>query len=891
MESTPRRHPGDTSRGLSKANIMYERIGLLLLGGLLLSPLVFKIQLAPGLVIHPVVILLLLSWCWIAVVMVAPLRKSFRGLYVVEWQAWNIPMFLIGLLVGGLAFSLIINSLRVGSFQLGGWLLLAKWVLYLAPLPLAALLAIRTGLTVVRVVSWLVPLTACATLLYSLYRLRHGIGLDLPQHYVGSSPEFQALGMLGEVWTQEGLQVRTDTVSQGAYGMYLVLILMFSLLMGIFRGWEGIVPARYAVGQCLILAPLAIGGILFTGSRASFLLMAGCMTILIGIVLANPRDVVASSARRWFLLGLGAIVCVLVAGHALWKPFIPTLDRMSETVQAAHKMTGQYAVSPEDQQVETRVVLRNVQTRLWLWGKVMYYLQTHPLAILIGVGYDRQVFVEQVLGLPYRNSNFQFQTAHSLLLDILVKGGVVPFVALVSLYAWLLWEAVLGMTIPRVFKQDFARIGLAWALLCFWPPFFGANLSGEEMFTDNLLLHWSLFAGLLLGLCAVALQQWLPGQIAHVTATAGLGGGPSYITALTKYQLSMGTKVRIFCSDEKPYVDIWRRMGIDVSALPMRRPNISSMWLLLKELLRAPAPLHAHGRGAAFFAVCVKILVRIPVIYQPHGPHYAFNRGYRFVSGWFFEAFCRLLFDAIIYVSVGERAMAQRQKLPVGRSRVIVSGLVQEAGIASADRAERDVLRAALYIPEQRFVIGWIGRFQYPKGIDLLFDSVLEVSARLPEAMWIVIGEGSAQEMRAYRERSAKLGIQEKVVFLGARSDAFTLIRAFDLYISTSRWEGLPLVLIEVMEQGVPIVASDVVGNRDVLEGWGVLYPSNDVRAAADAQVRLAIDAPLRQWLAVAGREVRLKRFSLSRMLTEMDRAYVEILGEEIAGKGRGASQ
>ena len=133
---------------------------------------------------------------------------------------------------------------------------------------------------------------------------------------------------------------------------------------------------------------------------------------------------------------------------------------MSETVQTAHKMTGQYAVSPVDRQVETRVVLRNVQTRLWLWGQVLHYLQTHPLAILIGVGYDRQVFVERVLGLPYTNATFQFQTAHSLLLDILVKGGLVPFIALILLYAWLLWEAVLGMMIPRVAKQDPARIGL-----------------------------------------------------------------------------------------------------------------------------------------------------------------------------------------------------------------------------------------------------------------------------------------------------------------------------------------------------------------------------------------------------------------------------------------------
>ncbi len=858
---------------------MYDRIGLMLIGGLLLSPIVFKIQLAPGLVIHPVVLLLLLSWCWISVVMVAPLRKSLCGQYVAEWQSWNIPLFLIALLVGGLAFSLTINNLRVGSFQSNGWLLMAKWSLYLAPLPLAALLAIRNGLTVVRVVSWLVPFAACVTLLYSFYRLRHGIGLELPNYYVGSSPEYQALGMLGEVWTKDGLDIRTDTVSQGAYGMYLALVLIFSLVMGLFRGWEGIVPVRYAVGQCIVIVPLAIIGILFTGSRASFLLAAGCLAILTGTVLANPRHMVKPRVQRWFVFGLAVIVCMLVAGNAFLKPFLPTLDRLSETVHTAHKMTGQYAVSPDNQQVETRAVLRNVQTRFWLWGKVAQYLQTHPMAILIGVGYDRRVFVEQVLELPYTDINVQFQTAHSLLLDILVKGGLVPFVALVLLYAWLLWEAVLGMIIPGVAGQDPARIGMAWGLLCFWPPFLGANFVGEEMFTDNLLLHWSLLAGLLLGLCAVALRQWLPGQIAHITATAGLGGGPAYITALSKHQLHQGKKVRIFCSDEKPYVEIWRHMGIDVSALPMRRPNILSVWSLLKELLRAPAPIHAHGRGAAFFAVWIKLLVRIPVIYQPHGPHYAFNHGFRYLSGWLFEAFCRWIFDAIIYVSPGEQQIARIHHLPVRRSRVVLSGLMREGSGEAGYQSTREALLREWNIPPERFVIGWIGRFDYAKGLDLLLESIPQVSARMPHVVWVVIGDGDCEDVRVWRDRVTYRGQAGKVVFLGARNDACSLIRAFDLYVSTSRWEGLPLVLLEVMEQGVPIAASDVVGNRDVLKGWGYLFPAHDVVGAADAQIRLATDGSLRGTLAATGLDVRRRCFSLSRMLNELDRAYREILG------------
>ncbi|MBK9112165.1 MAG: glycosyltransferase [Nitrospira sp.] len=144
------------------------------------------------------------------------------------------------------------------------------------------------------------------------------------------------------------------------------------------------------------------------------------------------------------------------------------------------------------------------------------------------------------------------------------------------------------------------------------------------------MLHWTALFGLLLGLCGTALAEWLPNRIVHMTATAGVGGGPAYLTALADHQLGSGMQVRVFCSDEKPYVEIWRRMPLDLSVLPMRRPNARSVWQLLKELLRAPAPIHAHGRGAAFFAIWVKILVRVPVIYTPHGPHYADNQGWRY---------------------------------------------------------------------------------------------------------------------------------------------------------------------------------------------------------------------------------------------------------------------
>ena len=92
--------------------------------------------------------------------------------------------------------------------------------------------------------------------------------------------------------------------------------------------------------------------------------------------------------------------------------------------------------------------------------------------------------------------------------------------------------------------------------------------------------------------------------------------------------------------------------------------------------------------------------------------------------------------------------------------------------------------------------------------------------------------------------------IRGKVLFLGFRVDAWQLIRGFDLYISTSRWEGLPLVLLEAMEQGVPVVASDVACNRDILEGWSVLGSAGHPPRAGfivACQLRIAVWCGLEQ--------------------------------------------
>ena len=268
-----------------------DLIGLVLLVLLLLSPLVFKCRVIEGLIIHPFTPLLLAAWGWVGWVSRSTFSSLTRGWYIAEWQAWNVPVVLLGLSVAGLAFSLAVNSLWLGAFQKTGWLLLAKWILYLAPLPLTALLTLRRQVHVIKVVSYSVPVVAFGTLLYSSFRLWQAMGGRYSNAYVDAASTFFAMGTFAEVWSVEGLSVRSDTMSHTAYGMYLAFVLIFSLCLALFAGWNGIVHRRYADAQAFILGPLAIAGILLSGSRASLVLLVCALGVLQVLLLLNPGNV------------------------------------------------------------------------------------------------------------------------------------------------------------------------------------------------------------------------------------------------------------------------------------------------------------------------------------------------------------------------------------------------------------------------------------------------------------------------------------------------------------------------------------------------------------------------------------------------------------------------
>jgi len=176
------------------------------------------------------------------------------------------------------------------------------------------------------------------------------------------------------------------------------------------------------------------------------------------------------------------------------------------------------------------------------------------------------------------------------------------------------------------------------------------------------------------------------------------------------------------------------------------------------------------------------------------------------------------------------------------------------------------------------FRIGMIARMNArSKNHQILLDAAARLRNRLPKFEVVLVGDGP---LRHVLEREAKgLGIGDLVRFLGDRRDIPAILASLDLTVLPSASESLSNAILESMAAGVPVIASDVGGNRELIaQGRGILLPPNDVEALTDALQQLAADSPQRQTLARNARRFARENFTIEQMRQRYEDLYAELI-------------
>jgi sugar transferase (PEP-CTERM/EpsH1 system associated) len=183
--------------------------------------------------------------------------------------------------------------------------------------------------------------------------------------------------------------------------------------------------------------------------------------------------------------------------------------------------------------------------------------------------------------------------------------------------------------------------------------------------------------------------------------------------------------------------------------------------------------------------------------------------------------------------------------------------------------------------PAQRFRIGTVGRLDPVKNHAALLQAFHDLVDGRPDlaerSSLVVVGDGPLRE--ALEARAGALGLQGRVEFTGSRDDTPELVRSFDLFVLPSLNEGISNTILEAMASGVPVLATRVGGNPElVVDGTtGTLCPPGDPRALVEGMARYADDGDRRRAHGAAGRARAVAQFSLDAMVTRYLDIYDEI--------------
>jgi glycosyltransferase involved in cell wall biosynthesis len=238
----------------------------------------------------------------------------------------------------------------------------------------------------------------------------------------------------------------------------------------------------------------------------------------------------------------------------------------------------------------------------------------------------------------------------------------------------------------------------------------------------------------------------------------------------------------------------------------------------------------------------------------------------------FFEELVVRFADRIIV-----NAEALRPRGAAGaRTEVVPSGV--DTDVFRPRPTLRDDIRARIGVPSGHPVIGTVGRLEARKGTDVLLEAAAHLRKKgLPDLRVVVVGDGPLRdELPALARR---LGIADQMHMLGDRSDVADVLAALDVFVLPSRTEGMSNALLEAMATALPVVATAVGGNPEVVaaETTGVLVPPDDSTAMAEAVMRLLAAPDVAARLGVAARAHVEERYGARAMVRRLETVYAAV--------------
>ena len=315
------------------------------------------------------------------------------------------------------------------------------------------------------------------------------------------------------------------------------------------------------------------------------------------------------------------------------------------------------------------------------------------------------------------------------------------------------------------------------------------------------------------------------------------------------------------------------RAGGRIHLAPMRRsmigPGNAKAVRVARRLIRDERPDVVHGHAAIGGGVA-RVAAAGTSAACVYTPHCLLPR--RTVMGM--ERVLGRITDGLIAVSRSEADLVSRRRIvPVEKVTVIPNGIDPDR----SDPPELD-LRSRLGVGGETQLVGSVGRLAAQKAPEI-FIRVCERLARSSDACFVLVGDGPLRQEVA--EEISDSGLGRRFLHVPGLQDAASVMSQLDAFVLASRYEAGPYAPLEAMRAGVPVVLTDVAGNRDCIVAGesGLLAAPDDPGALAAAVASVLEDPDLGGRLAAAARERLIADFDVRRMAARTERKYAETIG------------
>ena len=362
-------------------------------------------------------------------------------------------------------------------------------------------------------------------------------------------------------------------------------------------------------------------------------------------------------------------------------------------------------------------------------------------------------------------------------------------------------------------------------------------------------------------------------KIFQVLNSLECGGLEKLTLDLSLKLKAQGHTVTICCLERTGNLLNNNYAGIEIISLNKGSGLDFTLPFRLAEAMRQKKPdvVHTHNMGPLLYGTIAAKLADVPVVINTrHG------RAPQHMNGLIWG-----MNEAIVAISNDAKSeLLKNNTIDPGKVSVIHNGIDLEA---FKSRIFQQEAKKALGL-DSLFVIGTVSRLAREKDQFSLIKAFAMVVSVEPKVKLVFAGDGPLKvELAALAN---DLGIKDKIAFLGFRDDVNTILRAFDIFVLSSLQEGISLSLLEAMASRLPIVATNVGGNPEVvIDGeTGILVPPKDPEKMAEAIIKILQNPELAKNMGQAGRKRVEEKFSLYRMVSEYRSLYEEILARKGIG-------